>query len=253
MGLVETEGLVLKSYGLAEADKIVVFLTQEHGLVRGVAKGAKRMKSKFGGSLEPFSIVRLTYFQKEDRELVSIQQSEIVKSFFENAVQPYAFQKFAYLVELLNDFAPPSDPNERLYRMAKVCLETSDEHPEKLAQMILYFELWLLKLGGYLPSWERCDICKRELGKAEKTNLQINFHLACQHCRKTRGEWIITPEQREIFLVAQRISPTKFLELTKESGEDVGELSNILKRIISNVLGRETTGEKILLAGNYAA
>ena len=250
MGLVETEGLVLKSYGLAEADKIVVFLTQEHGLIRGVAKGAKRMKSKFGGSLEPFSIVRLTYFQKDERELVSIQQSEIIKSFFDKAVQPNAFQKFAYLVELLNDFAPPSDPNERLYRMAKVCLETSDEHPEKLAQMILYFELWLLKLGGYLPSWEKCDICKRELKSQETANLQINFHLACGNCRKTRGEWTISPDQREIFLVAQRVSPIKFLELTKDVIEDVNEVSKILKRIISKVLGRETTGERILIAGN---
>ncbi len=250
MGLIETEGLVLKSYGLAEADKIVVFLTQEHGLIRGVAKGAKRLKSKFGGSLEPFSIVRLTYFQKEDRELVSIQQSEIVKSFFDIAVNPNTFQKFAYLVELLNDFAPPSDPNERLYRMTKVCLETSDAHPEKLSQMILYFELWLMKLGGYLPSWERCDICKRELAKPEPTNLQINFHLACRNCRKTRGEWTILPAQREMFLVAQRVSPLKFLELTKDGLEDVNIVSNILKRIISNVLGRETTGEKILIAGN---
>jgi DNA repair protein RecO (recombination protein O) len=250
MGLIETEGLVLKSYGLAEADKIVVFLTQEHGLVRGVAKGAKRMKSKFGGSLEPFSIVRLTYFQKEERELVSIQQSEIIKSFFEQAVNPNTFQKFAYLVELLNDFAPPSDPNERLYRMAKVCLETSDEHPEKISQMILYFELWLLKLGGYLPSWERCDICKRELNRQEAANLQINFHLACRNCRKTRGEWTITAEQREIFLVAQRVSPIKFLELTKDTIENVNDLSNILKRIISNVLGREAVGEKILISEN---
>jgi DNA repair protein RecO (recombination protein O) len=250
MGLIETEGLVLKSYGLAEADKIVVFLTQEHGLVRGVAKGAKRLKSKFGGSLEPFSIVRLTFFQKEDRELVSIQQSEIIKSFFEQAVQPHAFQKFAYLVELLNDFAPPSDPNERLYRMAKVCLETSDEHPEKLSQMILYFELWLLKLGGYLPSWERCDICKRELSRQETTNLQINFHLACRQCRKTRGEWTISAEQREIFSVAQRVSPNKFLELTKDSLDDANDVSGILKRIISNVLGRETTGEKFIISEN---
>jgi DNA repair protein RecO (recombination protein O) len=249
MGLVETEGLVLKSYGLSEADKIVVFLTQEHGLVRGVAKGAKRMKSKFGGSLEPFSIVRLTYFQKEDRELVSIQQSEIVKSFFELAVQPHTFQKFAYLVELLSDFAPPSDPNERLYRMAKVCLETSDEHPEKLSQMIFYFELWLLKLGGYLPSWERCDICKREIGRAETANLQINFHIACQQCRKSRGEWIIAPSQREIFLLAQRVSPTRFLEFTKDAVDDVNEVSNILKRVISSVLGRQSTGERILIAG----
>lgn len=250
MGLVETEGLVLKSYGLAEADKIVVFLTQEHGLVRGVAKGAKRLKSKFGGSLEPFSIVRLTYFQKEDRELVSIQQSEIIKSFFELAVQPNTFQKFAYLVELLNDFAPPSDPNERLYRMARVCLETSDEHPEMISQMIFYFELWLLKLGGYLPSWEKCDICKRELGKSEEANLQINFHIACRNCRKTRGEWPISAARREIFLVAQRVSPIKFLELTKDHVDDVGEVSKMLKRIISNVLGRESVGEKILITGN---
>ena len=80
MGLIETEGLVLKSYGLAEADKIVVFLTEEYGLVRGVAKGARRLRSKFGSSLEPFSIVRLTYFQKEERELVSIRQSESLRS-----------------------------------------------------------------------------------------------------------------------------------------------------------------------------
>jgi len=250
MGLIETEGLVLKSYGLAEADKIVVFLTQEHGLVRGVAKGAKRLKSKFGGSLEPFSIVRLTYFQKEERELVSIQQSEIIKSFFEKAGNPNLFQKFAYIVELLSDFAPPSDPNERLYRMAKVCLETSGENPEELLQMVLYFELWLLKLGGYLPSWEKCDICKREFNKSEKAQLQINFHLACQICRKSRNNWTISADEREIFLVAQRVSPTKFLELTKDKIEEVREISNILKRIISNVLGRETVGEKILIAGN---
>jgi len=250
MALIETEGLVLKSYGLAEADKIVVFLTQEHGLVRGVAKGAKRLKSKFGGSLEPFSIVRLTYFQKEERELVSIKQSEIIKSFFETAVNPNLFQKFAYIVELLSDFAPPSDPNERLYRMARVCLETSDENPDELVPVVLYFELWLLKLGGYLPSWERCDICRREIGKNESANLQINFHLACLTCRKSRTNWTISDAEREIFLVAQRVSPTRFLELTKGRGDAVREVSNILKRIISNILGRETVGEKILITGN---
>ncbi len=69
MGLVETEGMILKTYSLAEADKIIVLLTQNEGLVRGVAKGAKRLKSRFGGGLEPFSIVNLTYFQKEEREL----------------------------------------------------------------------------------------------------------------------------------------------------------------------------------------
>ncbi len=84
MSLIETEGLILKSYPLAEADKIVLLLTERQGLVRGVAKGAKRLKSRFGGALEPFSIVDITYFQKEERELVSIRQIELKKSFFEN-------------------------------------------------------------------------------------------------------------------------------------------------------------------------
>lgn len=124
MGLVETEGLILKSYSLAEADKIVVFLTQNQGLVRGVAKGAKRLKSKFGGSLEPFTVAQIEYFQKEERELVSIRESETVKSYFESASEPVFLQKLAYIAELLTEFAPPHDPNERLYRIVKVCLET---------------------------------------------------------------------------------------------------------------------------------
>lgn len=248
MGLVDTEALVLKSYGLAEADKIVVFLTQEHGLVRGVAKGAKRLKSRFGGSLEPFSIVRLSYFQKEERELVSIRSCEIVKSFFGTAANPHVFQKYAYLAELLNEFAPPSDPNERLFRMARVCLDAGHAQPEMLEQMVLYFEIWLLKLGGYLPSWNDCDVCRRQLTEAESAGLQINYQLICRQCRKAAGGTNVTAAEREIFAAAQKFSPNRFLELTAERIEAVRELSNVLKRLISGVLGKQTIGEKILLA-----
>ena len=64
MSIKESEALVIKSYNLSEADRIVVFFTRQHGIVRGVAKGAKRLHSRFGSTLEPFSTVNLTYFQK---------------------------------------------------------------------------------------------------------------------------------------------------------------------------------------------
>jgi DNA repair protein RecO (recombination protein O) len=248
MGLVETEGLILKSYSLAEADKIVVFLTQNEGLVRGVAKGAKRLKSKFGGGLEPFSIVQIAYFQKEQRELVSIKQLDLVKSFFDNASEPQFLQKFSYLVDLLVEFAPPHDPNERLYRMTKVCLETAAESPNSLESVAVYFELWILRLGGYLPNWNNCDKCKRELEQNENSGLQINFHLLCKQCQKNRNNWIISLEQRQIFINAQKFSPTKFVEFAKYHKADVKEVSVILRRIISHILGKETVGEKILTA-----
>lgn len=248
MGLVETEGLILKTYSLAEADKIVVLLTQNEGLVRGVAKGAKRLKSRFGGGLEPFSIINLTYFQKEERELVSISHVELVKSYFESASEPQFLQKFAYLVDLLTEFAPPHDPNENLYRMAKVCLETAAENPESLDGIALYFELWILRLGGYLPNWNQCDNCKNILPAEADAGLQINFHLLCRTCRKTGSGWQISPQQREIFGAAQRLSPSKFVEYSKNSSEDVREVSNILRRLISQILGKESIGEKILTA-----
>lgn len=248
MGLVETEGLILKSYGLAEADKIVVLLTQHQGLVRGVAKGAKRLKSKFGGALEPFSIVQIEYFQKEERELVTIRQIELLKSFFDAASDPQVLQKFAYLSELLSEFAPPHDPNESLYRMAKICLETANEHPESLENIALYFELWILRLGGYLPNWNSCDECRRELDTNEDTSLQVNFHLLCKNCQKARNYWRITPTHRQLFMSAQKLSPVKFIEYARQKSESVREVSDTLKKIISQILGKEIISERFLLA-----
>jgi DNA repair protein RecO (recombination protein O) len=248
MALIETEALILKSYSLAEADKIVVFLTQEQGLVRGVAKGAKRLKSRFGGGLEPFSIVDLTYYQKEERELVSIRQIDLKKSFFENASNPLFFQKFAYLAELLGEFAPPHEPNERLYRMARICLETAAENGESLESIALYFEIWLLRLGGYLPFWDKCNNCHRELAGNESANLQLNFHLLCQNCQKSKNGYLVTAEQRQVYLTTQKISPVKFVEYAAGKEELIREVSGILKRIISHILGKESVGERILVA-----
>jgi DNA repair protein RecO (recombination protein O) len=252
MALVETEGLVLKSYSLAEADKIVVFLTQKHGLIRGVAKGAKRLKSKFGGSLEPFTIVNLNYFQKEERELVSISQIEVKKSFFAEAANPEFLQKFAYLSDLLFEFAPPNEPNERLYRMACVSLETASVNPQSLESIALYFELWLLRLAGFLPNWNKCDLCQREFGKEETTSLQANFHLFCSTCRKAGNRMLVSPQERNIYATAQTISPTKFVEFASDKQEEVKNLSYVLKRIISHIIGKDIVGEKLLIANKAA-
>jgi len=247
MALIESEGIILKCYSLAEADKIAICLTQEQGLIRGVAKGAKRLKSKFGGSLEPFTVVNLSYQQKEERELVSIRQIELVKSYFEKAKEPLFLQKFSYLADLLLEFSPPNDPNQRIYRMTKVCLEASDDNLQILESITLYFELWLLRLGGFLPDWEACQECKRQLDKSETASIQINFQLLCGNCRKTKTNQIINPKQRELFNTAQKLSPERFVEFSSEFGEEIRYISMILKRIISQILGKEVVGEKVLM------
>src|SRR5712692_11836781 len=123
MGLVNTDAIVLRTYNLAEADRIVLCLTRNAGLVRAVAKGARRMKSRFGAALEPFTFIRLDFYEKENRELVTISQAEIIKSNFDLAAHPDAIDALAYIAELVSEFAPPHEANDRLYRMVKACID----------------------------------------------------------------------------------------------------------------------------------
>src|ERR671929_1903535 len=80
MPLYTADALILRTYKLGEADRIVVFLTRDRGKKRGVAKGARRQRSRFVGALEPLTEVRVTYFEKERRELVGLNYAETVRS-----------------------------------------------------------------------------------------------------------------------------------------------------------------------------
>src|SRR5438309_8759703 len=210
MPLVETESLILKTYNLAEADKVVLLLTRDHGIVRGVAKGAKRLKSRFGSALEPFSVVRASYFQKEVLELVSIQKLDLIDSYFEAASDPDFLQKFSYLTDILVGSLPPQDPSETLYRMTRACLNAAVEFPQKLSEIGLYFEVWLLKLTGYLPQWKKCSECGREFGSSEMAGLNADHELVCGKCRRLSSMINIDGGQRSALADALKLSPGDF-------------------------------------------
>ena len=243
MPIYESESLVLKSHNLAEADRIVVFFTREHGVVRGVAKGAKRLNSRFGSMLEPFSIVNLDYFEKEDRDLVSIRNVDLVRSFFAEASDPAVLQSYAYIADLLIAFAPPHDANENLYRMIKACVESGGSSPVELAAIRLYFELWLLRLAGFLPNWSLCDECRQPFGSGESANVKADFHLLCERCRKVRSHTVLSAADLETFATALKLSPRAFIEFAADRSAELAAVSAVLKRIIANVIGREVVGE----------
>ena len=251
MPLVETEALILKTYNLADADKIVVFLAKKEGLLRGVAKGAKRLKSKFGSALEPFSIVELGYNQKEERELVLLERIEIKRSFFDSSRDPNFFQRFSYLVDLLMDFAPPHEPNENLYRMASACLAAGSLGTTDTESISFYFEYWILKLGGFLPDWTRCQLCRRDIRADEDAELQTDFGLFCSKCKRAKGAAVIGPGLRALYLSTRDLPPERFAENSSIDRAGISELSSILKKIIARILDREIKHQKPFVPENF--
>ncbi|HEY2905578.1 MAG TPA: DNA repair protein RecO [Vicinamibacterales bacterium] len=146
MPLYTTDALILRTYKLAESDRIVVFLTRDRGKKRGVAKNARQSRRRFGGALEPLTYGRVGYLERERRELVSLHYVEPRRSPLA-AVDGDALGYVGYFAELIDEWAPEADPNEPLFRLGVSIVEAIAEGVpiEPLAR---YFEHWLLRLQG---------------------------------------------------------------------------------------------------------
>lgn len=150
MPLFTADALVLRTYKLAEADRIVVFLTRDRGKKRGVAPHARRPRSRFTGALEPLTEIRVAYFEKERRELVNLNYAETVRSPLATA-GPECLAYSHYFAELIDACAADADEDERLFRLGVAVLDAlaTGTPPEALAR---YFECWLLRLQGVYPT-----------------------------------------------------------------------------------------------------
>jgi DNA repair protein RecO (recombination protein O) len=148
----QSESIVLRTYPLQEADLIVSFLTRDAGKLRGVAKRARRPKSSFGAGLERLSHVTMFYFLRENRELGTLDNCEILHSQFGLANHYGASVALDFIAEVSEDLLPPVEPNERFFRLLLAVLEHLRANPETGAwPAIHYFTLWAVKLSGILP------------------------------------------------------------------------------------------------------
>jgi DNA repair protein RecO (recombination protein O) len=238
MALFETEALILRSYNLAEADKIVVCLSRSAGLIRGVAKGCRKLRNRFGAALEPFTLVNLTYYEKENQELVSFRQVEIVKSRFNLSSNASILTGFSYMGDLLIDFSPPHQANDNLFRMALACFEAAAEAPDDLEAVLRYFEVWLLKLEGFLPDLRECGNCHRAFSGEEAIYLGSDLSLRCLECSNGRGR-VVSKRLHTQLRTVEKVPPARFAEGAREASKDTKtEMAELTFQIIGRVLDR---------------
>ena len=111
-GLYREQGIVLRTYRLAEADRIVVFLTSGRGKVRAVAKGVRRTTSRFGARLEPTTHLSLQLY--EGRDLHTVTQAEVVDGFHAVRGDLDRLGPATTLLEIADQVAQEGEANERL-------------------------------------------------------------------------------------------------------------------------------------------
>lgn len=181
MPLYRTQAIVLKSMKLSEKDKLVTFLTEAHGKVKCVAKAARRLKSRFGASLEPMSHVSLIYFGKEHQELYRLNQCDIIQSFQEIKENPDSFYTAVYFLDLAGHLMAEGHAEPGIFHLLVKSLREACKagNMETLCRL---FELRVMAHAGYAPRLQKCIVCHKE-PQSLWVGFSYNQHgIVCEPC-----------------------------------------------------------------------
>ncbi len=249
MPLYTTDALILRTYKLGEADRIVVFLTADRGKKRGVARGARRTKSRFGGALEPLTHAGVTYFEKERRELVSLNYADAVRSPW-RAGGLEVLGHIEYFAELIDEWAPEGDPNPRLFRLGTslVAALVAGAPVDPLAR---YFEYWLLRLQGVYPGHAQCTVCGGDLAGGERPGacLDPSQHgFTCLRCTRVPGGMPVGTISRDALVFLQRAARTApdRIATVNAPPRAMRELEAVHRTLIAWHLEREPKSARVL-------
>jgi DNA repair protein RecO (recombination protein O) len=186
MPIKESEAVVLRSFPLGEGDRLVSFLDRQFGRLRGVARGARLPKSRFGSTLELLSYIRIWYFERENRDLVRINQCELIESFLD-LQSDYQAGVFLALISEITEAVlgerEVADPQFRLLLLTARAIRKHGPSPTVLA----YFCLWTVKLGGWLGSLDTCARCGKTIAPDSG---QVSVGATGLICGNCRVEWM---------------------------------------------------------------
>lgn len=185
MGLRSSEAIIIKTYPLGNTDRIVVAYTRSYGKLRGVAAGSRRLKSPFSGRLELFNWVEMLFFGEEHKDLLRIDKIELLRAFGANLPDYRLFLQMNYLAELLLETTPDHEPNDPLFRLVLLVLDSMQD-PINSDLALVYFQVWLLKLAGLYPAARVCATCQVPLAPADR--VYVGIASPGFYCSTCKGE-----------------------------------------------------------------
>jgi DNA repair protein RecO (recombination protein O) len=239
-----TDAVVVRISNLGEADRIITLVTPVHGLVRGVAKAARKPGSKVGGHLDLLKYVSVSV--RETYTLDGLSQASTLDGFRGLRNDLDRFSRASYVAEMAERFSVENGANQPLFRLLTDALEKL-EKSENLEMVIHFFEMRLLQLSGFAPELSRCVETGVELEPDAHLYSADRGGLVSSSARPV-GETALLPASLNTIKLLRFLARSEFSEADRmKVGEDENrQLSRILRAQIHHVLDRELRSEAFM-------
>lgn len=214
MAIRRTEAVVLKTQKLGETSKLVTAYSPEQGLLKLLAKGARKPGSRLGGSLEPLYTVELVYYEKETRDLQLVSQVSLIEAprhILEDADRTVLALACCEIVSRLEK---PANPSPSVYGLLRATIKAMD-HPEwEPRALFLAFQLRLLAELGMSPEIQRCSSCKSERPERAAYDFAAG-RLYCARCAP--GILAATPLESTVLLALRMMAHQSLASVGRET------------------------------------
>jgi DNA repair protein RecO (recombination protein O) len=241
----KTEAIIISSMNLGEADKLVAFFSLDRGMLKGVARNARKSFKRFGAGLESFTLVRLHLYEREHQELARIESADIMEQHSSIGADLGSAASGAVMLELVREMAPLGERNAPAFLLLSQVLHLLDEGEDPLF-LLNIFKIKFLSLLGYQPKLDHCLSCGNS-PNGEIVFLGMKGGILCPDCMVSSGETQVrlSPGAVGFYYQALRMEMDKVCRLKPSSGI-MKELDQTFSAHTFHILGKRLKSTEFL-------
>ena len=232
--ITKTDAFVVKSMRYRDTSKIVTFYSQRFGKIKGIAKGARETKSKFGSSLDPMTLASLVLYKKENRDLQFISECDTIRPYKLIHSELERMEAALSVLDLVNRVTHDEEKNSALYSLLGETFENIENAVGNYGNFYQAFVLRMASLFGFAPMLMVCPECKKVVEESDSTRSYM-FEIGkgavyCDNCAMNLGKSVL-PGQSRIRISARTVGIMReFLQ---------GKLEHLAEVEFNKVVGNE--------------
>ncbi len=235
--------MVLRHSNYGEADRILTLYTRDHGKLKVIAKGIRKIQSRKAGHLEPFTYSTIQLSRSHDLPIVT--QAETITGFSNIHADLDRTAQAALVIELLDRFTFEAENNTILFGLVVETLKRLDE-TEDVFIPVKYYEIHLLDLLGYKPELFVCSICRKEIIAEDQYFSAQHGGVVCPSCGRTHAD--CRPVTVDALKFLRHFQRSNYVEASRAIPNPLtrGEMDDLLQYYFDYLLERGLNSSKFI-------